>query len=463
MSGPSSPGGKIRITDLGVKVVATTLLLGFLGLFFRDPVLGTVAVGLGALTVYSYYSARVLAGRLADSLTLSPSSLEASMFAGETFSGEVRVKNSSEAPVEISSTGTGLAFRPSTIGGGSRSVSLSLQPRLSGEYMIQSVEVKVADRFGFFSGERGVSFKVSVKVYPRFYEVALEAARFLVGGDVYAMGEEATQLRGSGYEYADTRSYVRGDSFERMDWKASARLGKLLVKVFYVEGGVTRHVVYDPAAPDPVSADELSTAFLSLMLSLAQLGSNLGLTIRGDVALSYASLHPSEAVAVALRACLERMEGGLDGFYGLLEPRARTELAALFGRLGRMGGVKVDGLAPILDLYRVDRVEWGEDVGEAREVVLVSSLQGDVATVLDLAWLGASRGWVTKALQPTRPWLQAPGLEDSKVSEDYYSRIYSALNRAGVLIAVNLAEVASSEAGLGRGSWSAARGSIVPR
>src|SRR5262249_15599075 len=44
-----------------------------------------------------------------------------------------------------------------------------------------------------------------------------------------------TKKRGSGLEFADFRSYVVGDDFRHLDWKAYLRLNKLILKLFEEE------------------------------------------------------------------------------------------------------------------------------------------------------------------------------------------------------------------------------------
>src|SRR3954466_130271 len=47
--------------------------------------------------------------------------------------------------------------------------------------------------------------------------------------------ERRTRKRGTGLEFADYRQYVPGDDFRHLDWKASLRLGRLILKLFEEE------------------------------------------------------------------------------------------------------------------------------------------------------------------------------------------------------------------------------------
>src|SRR5262249_2344470 len=55
----------------------------------------------------------------------------------------------------------------------------------------------------------------------------------LLAGEL--MAERKSRKRGSGLEFADYRSYVSGDDFRHLDWKAYLRLNRLILKLFEEE------------------------------------------------------------------------------------------------------------------------------------------------------------------------------------------------------------------------------------
>jgi uncharacterized protein (DUF58 family) len=54
-----------------------------------------------------------------------------------------------------------------------------------------------------------------------------------------------TKKRGSGLEFADFRSYVVGDDFRHLDWKAYLRLNKLILKLFEEEQDLPIYLFLD--------------------------------------------------------------------------------------------------------------------------------------------------------------------------------------------------------------------------
>src|SRR5436309_12971189 len=54
-----------------------------------------------------------------------------------------------------------------------------------------------------------------------------------------------TKKRGTGLEFADYRSYVAGDDFRHLDWKAYLRLNRLILKLFEEEEDLPIYVFVD--------------------------------------------------------------------------------------------------------------------------------------------------------------------------------------------------------------------------
>ena len=154
-----------------------------------------------------------------------------------------------------------------------------------------------------------------MKVYPRVVVAIIRAARFLAMADVRGAGDEPIDSRGRGLEYAETREYAAGDDLRYMDWKATARFGKLMVKKFYMDAGLMAHLVYDVRASGPMFRDELSTTFLNTALGLAQAEIPFSVTVHdgGSVLVHVERSHPVVALRLALKYVLNSVEVELEG------------------------------------------------------------------------------------------------------------------------------------------------------
>jgi uncharacterized protein (DUF58 family) len=128
---------------------------------------------------------------------------------------------------------------------GSRSAgsfSYTIIPRV-GRHEWGKLRVTVRDPLGFYEGIVEVDAEPSiVKVYPR----SLIPSRLLaVVRTASALGGAGARRRGVGTEFLELREYVPGDDFRLVDWKATARTGKLIVKVFEEEALPRVAVVVD--------------------------------------------------------------------------------------------------------------------------------------------------------------------------------------------------------------------------
>lgn len=265
-------GFRFSLTERGWRVTVSCLALAFLGLLFNDLLFLAVPVVL--LLVFAIQLVRLRRDYfgVGELLSLTPESVEAELTFGKAVNQDLELSSSLKSVAQISSELEGVKFESQVVEPGNSRIVIHFKPAYSGEYRQDNLVVSLVDGYGLFKSEVRLAFSFNVKVYPKTAVVAVEAAKFLSGADIYSQGEEPTQLRGSGYEYADTRPYLQGDPLRSVDWKATARLDKLMVRDYYVEGGARVKVIFDGAAPDPASKDDLSSAFVKTTLSLAQSG-----------------------------------------------------------------------------------------------------------------------------------------------------------------------------------------------
>jgi uncharacterized protein (DUF58 family) len=71
-------------------------------------------------------------------------------------------------------------------------------------------------------------------------------------------GQEESVFHGAGLEYAQSRLYVAGDPVKFIDWKVSARVGKLFVKEFQEPKQIPLYLLLDTSASMCVSSLALS-------------------------------------------------------------------------------------------------------------------------------------------------------------------------------------------------------------
>jgi uncharacterized protein (DUF58 family) len=101
-----------------------------------------------------------------------------------------------------------------------------------GAYTPGEVHVRAADRLAAFAFEDVVDLRAPLKVYPR-PEQLLEILKPLET-QVYT-GNQVARAKGDGIEFSEIRPFVPGDRVRRINWRASARRGELVVNELHPE------------------------------------------------------------------------------------------------------------------------------------------------------------------------------------------------------------------------------------
>jgi hypothetical protein len=412
------------------------MVTAFIALFFVDVFIGVLTVGLGALLIYSWLRMRRSVRDLGGLVVHNSKGVEATLTAGQVNVAEVVINSSYDGVLELSNSLSGVSIEPNEIQQGKTDVACVFRPRLSGEYSSEHLEASIVDSWRLFKGEGRLPFVQSYRVYPRVLEAAVEAVEYLMQTDVFGSGAQLTRLKGGGSEYADTRAYIVGDSVRQFDWKASARLDRLMVKEYYLEGGIRACVLFEAEASDAESRDEISAAFLRTVTMYARMDAPLDLVIydRSGVLLDVEQIQPSVAVGQAMKYALDVAEVEPEVLYEVLDPRSSSFLRGFLGGLADSGAVPSNGrVNPVVDIFT------GRDV-EHLKITAVSSIL-DPVPLIELARYAGVNGWAVEILQPTRPWISS-GLLDGAVERwRYYDRMYGIFERSGVYVSASLEEL----------------------
>ena len=124
--------------------------------------------------------------------------------------------------------------------------SYVLEPKVRGEYPLGPLSVTVKDRLGFNALERIVPDSITdILIYPPYEDIK----RIEILGSKRSLllnyGIQRSKQKGLGSEFYGMRKYLFGDQFRLIDWKASARTQKLIVKEFESERDITVMILVD--------------------------------------------------------------------------------------------------------------------------------------------------------------------------------------------------------------------------
>ena len=148
------------------------------------------------------------------------------------FSCSIKIQNHSLMPVHFMTVSVRigeLIAHPSTqfsicIGPKKEHIeTFKLESRNRGFYSIGPVEISGTDPFGFFSWIKETTLNQYVIVYPNIFKINRSYKDGLPSGVL----KVANLLYEDITNYESIREYIPGDELRRINWKTSARLGKL--------------------------------------------------------------------------------------------------------------------------------------------------------------------------------------------------------------------------------------------
>jgi uncharacterized protein (DUF58 family) len=116
-------------------------------------------------------------------------------------------------------------------------------PLKRGNYRFDTAYVEGSSPFGFWGVRKTFPVRSEIRVYPNLLNERKNlAALFLNRG---AFGVRAQRQVGKGRDFEKLREYIPGDDYNEIHWKATARRGKPITKVFQIEKTQEVYVVLD--------------------------------------------------------------------------------------------------------------------------------------------------------------------------------------------------------------------------
>jgi uncharacterized protein (DUF58 family) len=116
-------------------------------------------------------------------------------------------------------------------------------PRTRGRYVLDAAHFEARSPLGFWNARGSSPNRAELRVYPNLLDERRNvSALFLARGHG---GIRAQRQVGKGREFEKLREYVRGDSYEDIHWKASAKRGHPVTKVYQIERTQEVYVILD--------------------------------------------------------------------------------------------------------------------------------------------------------------------------------------------------------------------------
>ena len=182
-------------------------------------------------------------------------------------------------------------------------------PTRRGQYFLERAYLEAVSPLGFWAARTSQAARSELRVYPNLFDERKNvAAIFLKRGQ---LGAHTQRAAGQGRDFEKLRMYVPGDSYDEIHWKASAKRGHPVTKVFQVERTQEVYVIVDASrlsaralttgGAETTVLERYVTASLILGLAAEQQGDQFGLVTFSDRVLSFVRAKSGQAHYAACR------------------------------------------------------------------------------------------------------------------------------------------------------------------
>jgi len=412
---------RARLSSRGVSALAAAAALTIVAAASGDLVIACAAALIYAAVALDAIHAALRRAR--EACVAQASEGRARLWVGQRKVLRVLVRCSDLESVELSHPSMSIR-RAREAGRDEVELEVVAEPRYA--EVIKGVELRLLQRsrLGMIYIERILRIELSLEVLPRAWLLALlalailggRAGRAAAGASVEGLRPFARSCAGAYYE---SREYQPGDPANRIDWKASSRLLKLIVREYVEESLGGALVILDDRCLGPLTCDALASTLLSVAIASFEASAPMSLYLESSG--QHLVLDPSRALAFAVRKALEMTRVAEVDPYEILEPLSPAELRRL---------LRIDASpATRIDIYRL-----AEMVSSASRAIIIATLVTNTSTEIEIASLMKMRGASIEVYTPRKPWIDLGDLERAYVAYRTHRIAVGKLRRLGCVV-----------------------------
>jgi len=394
----------IKVTGRGLALAYAVATLTLLSIISRDPVLAIVAAPL-ALTLALDLVALMLRARGECRVELDR--VELRLHLGDRVEVNGRIKCGDVIDVMSS----GLLRVKGLKRGSQATVSFEVEGLHVGSYEVTGVDVLRVTPLGTLTFTSRAPIRLNVRVTPRAaYLLALAYEVLAGGGPNPGLSELESIVRSDSGVYVYTREYMPGDSLRRVDWKATARRLRFMVKEYRLELGSLGLLALDLRCLGERTCDDIASAALLIAIGLPFEGRINVLELDTGRLLE---MGQRELLAYTISRILEPEIAGRLDLQEYVPPPTLGELQRIALKLGYKTKAKniqasTQGATAILTTLLVENRKTLEVVEKAR-----------------------SRGDTTIIVTPRKPWLDMGSLEQAYIAYTTYTKTAAKIKNMG--------------------------------
>jgi uncharacterized protein (DUF58 family) len=122
-------------------------------------------------------------------------------------------------------------------------LTFTCTPKKRGRYSINTCHIEGSSSLGLWAMRSAAAVHSEIRVYPSLLSEQKNLAALFLNRVVW--GVHSQRQVGQGREFEKLREYIHGDSYDSIHWKATAKRGKPITKVFQVERTQDVYIIID--------------------------------------------------------------------------------------------------------------------------------------------------------------------------------------------------------------------------
>lgn len=204
-----------------------------------------------------------------------------------------------------------------------------------GNYTLESVYVETSSPLGFWDLRRRLPLAAEVRVYPNLLNESKNLALLLLNRGTF--GVHTQRQIGKGRDFEKLRDYVPGDGYEDIHWKATAKKGHPVSKVYQLERTQEIYVVVDASrlSARQSTIERFVTSSLVLGLAAEQQGDLFGLLAFSNKVETFVRARNGKAHYNACRDAIYTLEArplnpDFDEVFSFIRSRLRRRALIIF-------------------------------------------------------------------------------------------------------------------------------------
>lgn len=270
---------RIKLTKEGRRFLLAVALIGIASLNTGNNLIYLIFSLMLSLAFISFSTAFINVYGLTCTLDLREP-----LYANSSFKIDVEIKNrkiissysiSIEVPLGIHEP----LYVPFVKKGTSRHSFKDITINKRGKYLLRNVMLKTGFPFIFMYAYRPISYRREIIIYPHLFD-----ARHLLSDIQQDLNDNETMRRGQDGDFLSAREYVYGEESRNIDWKATAKMQKTMVREYSRRDNRLATIILDNSmAGNDVAFENSVSASASICSEFIERGYHVRLITGGKV------------------------------------------------------------------------------------------------------------------------------------------------------------------------------------